>query len=227
MNCYKIAVTVLAFCFLTGVCYADSYEDAGYAIGRQIAQNLAKDEAHVVTTSEYKNDSYNAGKIKKVFVMSVVPQGFEQFVADGNAIARTNQMVVKIMQKKGFQAESMDDVITKISQEQNINLKKILQNDTSQGWKIIMDYVNSHYDAICGIKIMTYRMIPGQASNRAEATLDITISDPKLDVTVYSYTRQYIRANLLLAPNSPIDMVKKISNIFVAHFSDKVKKDSK
>lgn len=87
--------------------------------------------------------------------------------------------------------------------------KKILQNDTSHGWKIIMDYVNSDYDAICGIKIMTYRMIPGQASNRAEATLDITISDPKLDVTVYSYTRQYIMANLLLAPNSPIDMVKK------------------
>lgn len=102
----------------------------------------------------------------------------------------------------------------------------MMKSNPQQAYSAIGDYVKRNFDATCDVKIFSYEMIPGQASMRAEATLDTTFTDVKLGIPIYSYRRQYIRASLLLAPNSPKDMVEKISKIFVNNFAKKVTSDS-
>ena len=224
--CLGIAAS---FLMTMPTCSADAY-DIGYQIGQAMGQSASQqqnDSAKTVQTSEYKNENYNAGKIKKILLVCSIPDGFSQFVDDNYAVQNSEQIIQKRLEGKGFTVETMDGIMSKLSQEKNINLYYMVKSDPQQAYSIIGDYVKGNFDATCDVKIFSYEMIPGQASMRAEATLDTTFTDAKLGIPIYSYRRQYIRASLLLAPNSPKDMVEKISRIFVNNFAKKVASDAK
>lgn len=220
----------LSISLMSSSCFAnDSWSNVGASIGQSIGAGIANsskgDDAHVIPTEEYKNDTYNAGKIKNIFLTCIVPKGFEQFVEYPYAAQNTDKIVKETLEKKGFKVESFDSVWTKISQENNINLSNLSATNPAEVNKMLSEYIVRNFDATCFVNIWSYRMIPGQASQRAEATLNVVIKDPKLNIDIYSYQRQFIRADLLLAHNDPNDMVKKISNSFVNSFSKKVNND--
>lgn len=210
-----------------GIVYADVYSDAGAAIGQAIANNMSFDPAKTVSTEEYVNEDYDASHLKKIFLVCEIPQGFEQFIDSPFAIGSTLQVVNKNLTSRGFEVSDMNEVITKVSQKENVNLAEMFKQDSAQATALLSAYAKENFDAVGMIHLYTYRMIPGQRSNRAEATMEVTFNDAKTETPIYSYRRQYIRANLPLAPNSPESMVKKISNIFAKNLASKVSHDAK
>lgn len=220
-----LAACVVSLGIAPAVGHADVYTDAGAAIGQAIANNMQNDPAKTISTYEYANESYDASNVKKIFLVCDIPQGFEQFIDSPYALAETAQVVSKDLTGKGFEVEDLNSVTTKISQAYNVNLADVYAQDPQKAVELLAAYAKENFDASCAVHIMSYRMIPGQASNRAEATLDIAFTDTKLILPIYAYRRQYIRANTFLAPNQPKDMVEKISKIFVKGFAKKVSSD--
>ena len=56
----------LSISLMSGSCFAnDSWSNVGASIGQSIGSGIAnsskRDDAHVIPTEEYKNDTYNAG----------------------------------------------------------------------------------------------------------------------------------------------------------------------
>ena len=80
--------------------------------------------------------------------------------------------------------------------------------DDAQIVSMLNSMANTYADATCKVQILSYRMVSWTNSAKVEATLEIILTDQKTGAEIYSYTRQFIRVELLLAPNDPSKIVK-------------------
>ena len=202
------------------VVHADAVYDAGYQIGQGIARNMFEPSMRTVPTEEYINQNYNA---KTIFVFSVIPDGFDQFIESRYGVEYTTGLVGQALREKGFEV-MMPIPLLKALAEQGMPVESF---DNAQITSILNDMANTYADATCKVKILSYRMIPWNNSAKAEATLEIVVTDQKTGTEIYSYTRQFIRADLPLAPNDPNKMVKKIGSEFANRLAKKVAADQK
>ena len=205
------------------VVHADAAYDAGYQMGQAIAQNMFEPSMKTVQTEEYINQNYNTKNIKTIFLFAMIPDGFNQFIESRHAVENTTAIVEQELRTKGFQVITPQFVVNNISQN-GINVNTL---DETQLVAAMYAVANQYADATCKVQILSYRMLSWNYTGKAEATLEFTVTDQKNGTEIYSYTRQFIRANLLLAPNDPNKMVKKISKEFADRFWKKVSDDQK
>lgn len=205
------------------VVHADAVYDAGYQMGQAITRNMFDPSMKTVQTEEYVNPNYNAKNIKTIFLFAMIPDGFNQFIESRHAAENTTAVVEEALRTKGFQVITPQFVVNNMSQN-GINVNTL---DETQLVAAMYAVANQYADATCKVQILSYRMLPWNYTGKAEATLEFTVTDQKNGTEIYSYTRQFIRANLLLAPNDPNKMVKKISKEFADRFGKKVASDQK
>jgi len=205
------------------IVHADAAYDTGYQIGQAMTQSMFEPSMKTVQTEEYINTNYNAKNIKTIFVFAMIPDGFNQFIESRHAVEYTTGLVGQSLREKGFDV-MMPIPLLKALAEQGVPVESF---DDTQIVSTLNSMANQYADATCKVQILSYRMLPWNYTGKAEATLEFTVTDQKNGTEIYSYTRQFIRANLLLAPNDPNKMVKKISKEFADRFGKKVASDQK
>lgn len=223
-----LLILSIIFSFLPfGLAHADSYSDGygiGYAIGQAIVRNSIGGNPETIPTEEYKNDAYNAGHVKSIFLYCFIGEDYRPYVEYPDAIRQTTRIFAKRLEKKGFDVITCEDIAAYIAQQKGISVDAV---STEEITTLALAYARQYVDATCQVHLLAYRMIYWDDQRKADAALDISISDPRNGATIFTYTRETLRADLPLARNSPKDMVEKVADETASKFSKKISADKK
>lgn len=216
------------FSFLPfGLAHADSYSDGygiGYAIGQAIVRNSIGGNPETIPTEEYKNDAYNAGHVKDILLFCYIGNDYRPYVEYPDALRQTTHVFAKRLEKKGFNVITFEDIAAYIANKKGVRVDDL---STEEIAAFAAAYANQYMDATCIVHILSYRMIYWDGQRKADAALDISIFDPRNGATIFTYTRETLRADLPLARNSPKDMAEKVADETASKFSKKVSADRK
>lgn len=223
-----LSVLFAIFFFLPfGLAHADSYSDGygiGYAIGQAIGRSSIGGNPETIPTEEYKNDAYNAGHVKSIFLYCFIGDDYRPYVEYPDAIRQTTQVFANRLKKKGFKIITCEDIAAYIAQQKGVGVNAVSTKEIAD---FAIAFAKQYMDATCQVHILAYRMIYWNDQRKADAALDISISDPRNGATIFTYTRETLRADLPLARNSPKDMVEKVADETASKLSKKISADKK
>jgi hypothetical protein len=104
---------------------------------------------------EYKNPNFNAGRIKNVVYLCMVPKGCEQYIHDPYAVAKMDAFVAKDLQSNGLVPVPFSKVLADVNTNNNVNITELNTKDPKKAALLTQSEV-AKYDALLVVKIVSF-----------------------------------------------------------------------
>jgi hypothetical protein len=103
----------------------------------------------------YKNPNFNAGRVKNVVFLCMVPKGSEQYIHDPYAVAKMDAFVAKDLQSNGLVPVPFSKILADVNTNNNVNIMELNTKDPKKAALLTKNEV-AKYDALMVVNIASF-----------------------------------------------------------------------